>query len=229
MKKLVDAAPKNVRAVWWTPFKLVILSVFLAAIFGFFITRHGASLGVDLTQKKSEAQENSAVLSLLSNAKNDAYGARTIIQNMEELDKLQGNSDGLVNIVNGWNAAGAILPYPEGLTTAMNDKSVLTKLSKTSSNTLNDYKEQLDNDRNLIMDPKIETISKLFIYTRYKRDLQDLTSMLQEEIRFQNSETSEEEIAGFYKVLQEKRIELERKDMKEIDKIINNFKVASAL
>lgn len=227
-EELVEASPKNERAVRWTPLRLVLLSVFLAGIFGIFITRHGVFLANDLTQKNSETQENRTVLSLLNNAKVDAYSARTIIDNTEELYKSKNNNHSLVDMANQWNESGARLPYPEKLAMTIDDKSVRMKLSQTGSINFNDYKEQLDNDRNLIMDPNINPITKSFIYDTYKRDLQDLTSMLQEEIRFQNNEIGEEEIAGFYTVLENKRTKRMEENIKMREKVINDFEVNSA-
>nr|WP_181717096.1 hypothetical protein [Psychrobacter sp.]QJS05529.1 hypothetical protein [Psychrobacter sp.] len=212
----------------WTPLTLVILSVFLASIFGIFITRHGVFLASDLTQKNSETQENRTVLSLLNNAKVDAYSARTLINNTEELYKSKNNNNSLVYMANQWSESGARLPYPEALAIALDEKSVRIKLSQTGSVNFNDYKEQLANDRNRIMDPNIEPITKSFIYDSYKRDLQDLTSLLQEEIRFQNNEIGEEEIAGFYIVLENKSIKRREENIKMMEKIVNDFEVNSA-
>ena len=223
-EELVEVSPKNERADFWTPLRLVILSVFLASIFGIFITRHGVFLASDLTQEKSETEENKTVLSLLSDAEVDVYSAGTIIDNTEELYKSNNKNHSLVDMANQWNETGARLPYPEALAMALDEKSVRIKLSQTGSNTLNDYKEQLDNDRNLIMDPKFSTFIKPSAYTRYKHDLQDLTSMLHQEIRFQNSEIDEKNIAAFYMVLEKKRVEQIQNNIKENDRVEDQLK-----
>ena len=227
-EELVEASPKNEHAVRWTPLRLVILSVFLASIFGIFITRHGVFLASDLTQKNSEMQEGRTVVSLLDNAKVDAYSARVLIHNIEESYKSKNNNYNLVYMANQWSEFGAKLPYPEALAMALDDKNVRIKLSQIGSNNFNDYKEQLASNRNRIMDPNIETITKAFAYDSYKQDLQDLTSFLQEEIKFQKGEISEEGMARFYKVLEEKRIKRSEENIKIMKKIVNDFEVNSA-
>ena len=226
-EELVEVSPKNERAVRWTPFRLVILSVFLASMFGIFITRHGVFLASDLTQKNSEIQEGRTVLNLLDNAKVDAYSARVLIHDVEELHKSKNNNYSLVYMANQWSESGAKLPYPEALAMALDEKSVRIKLSQTGSSNFNDYKEQLANDRDRIMDPNVEPITKSFTYDNYKRDLQYLTSFLQEEIRFQNDEISEEEIAEFYKVLEKKRIKRKEENIEMMEKFVNDFEVNS--
>ena len=198
------------------------------SIIGYAVAILCVVLGAWLTQKQSEIQEGRTVLSLLDNAKVDAYSARVLIDNIEESYKSKNNNYNLVYMANQWSESGAKLPYPEALAMALDDKNVRIKLSQTGSSNFNDYKEQLANGRNRIMDPSIEPITKSFTYDSYKRDLQDLTSLLQEEIRFQKDEISEEGIAEFYRALEEKRIRRSEENIKMMEKIVNDFEVNSA-
>ena len=216
----VKKSDKKNRIAFWTSIILALLSIFVAV--------GNSYLVVDLTQKNSEMQEGKTVVSLLDTAKVDAYSARVLIHNIEESYKSKNNNYNLVYMANQWSESGAKLPYPEALAMALDDKNVRIKLSQTGSSNFNDYKEQLANDRNRIMDPNIEPITKAFTYDSYKHDLQDLTSFLQEEIKFQKGEISEEGMARFYKVLEEKRIKRSEENIKMMEKIVNDFEVNSA-
>lgn len=193
-------APKKEHKSFWSPVRQFIFGSFIS-IMTIIATIAGVFLVVDLTQKNDEKQEKAVALKLLELAEADVLATGFTIKDFEDRQsKVDDNSN---NIISSWTESGITLPYPIIFKKVMTDNRILMNLSTVSLHTIYSLEEELNKDRDILMyeNTSASDSIKLFNYGKYKSDIEQLYFILNEEIKYQKGESSEEKVAKAYKDL----------------------------
>lgn len=184
--------PEKNPTAFWSPIRQVLLGAFISII----TTIGSVFLVVELTQNNDEKQERATALKLLELAEADILGTAFTIKDFENRqNKADGNLD---TIIASWTESGITLPYPIIFKKVMTDDRILVNLSTPSLHTIYSLGEKLDKDRNTIMYSSASDSMKLFYYGQYKSDIEQLYFILNEEIKYQKGDSSEEQVAEAY-------------------------------
>lgn len=191
-------APKKEHKSFWSPVRQFIFGSFIS-IMTIIATIAGVFLVVDLTQQNDEKQEKISALKLLELAESDVLATGFIIKDFEDRQsKADGNAD---SIISTWAESGITLPYPIIFTNVITDNRILMNMSTSSLHTIYSLGKELDRDRNIIMYTAASDAIKLFHYGKYKSNIEQLYFILNEEVKYQKGESSEEQVAKAYKDL----------------------------
>jgi hypothetical protein len=185
------------KTAFWSPVRQVILGAIISIV----TTIGSVFLVVELTQNNDEKQEKVVALKLLELAEADVLATGFIIKDFEDRKSKEDDSSDM--ITSEWSEAGIALPYPIVFTKVMTDNRILMNLSTTSLHTIFSLEKELDRYRNMVMhtDSSTSDSVKLFNYGRYKSSIEQLYFLLNEEIKYQKGESSEQQVAKVYKDL----------------------------
>lgn len=202
MKEKAASEPSTImseetKTAFWSPVRQVILGAIISIV----TTIGSVFLVVELTQNNDEKQEKAVALKLLELAEADVLATGFIIKDFEDRQIKEDDSSDM--ITSEWSESGIALPYPIVFTKVMTDNRILMNLSTTSLHTIFSLEKELDRYRNMVMhtDSNTSDSIKLFNYGRYKSSIEQLYFILNEEVKYQKGESSEQQVAKVHKDL----------------------------